>query len=194
MKKYVRFFFLLSLGAFCLLSSCSKEDSPYAYNDPTIYSESNKTLFSEIVFFVRPYVVENGLKKYIVADTLKNISLKINNIIEKNANSYALDVDHLYSKEIAGDYLVTEQTIHYPVVVGVTMIPENLTTAGQYADLLNDYLNLQPGVYVCQIVSFDVQTASGTLRTIYTPTLSFPLEVKENIASVNLGEFEVEVN
>lgn len=193
MKKYARFFYLLPLMGLHFFCSCSQEDSPYPYNEPTIYSESNKTLFSEIVFFIRPYVIDNGLKKYVVADTLKNVSLKINNRIEKRANSYALDVEHLYSKEIAGDYWVTEQTIHYPAVMGVTMIPENLTTAGQYADLLNNYLNLQPGVYVCQIVSFDIQTASGALRTIYTPTLSFPLEVKENIASVNFGEFEVEI-
>ncbi|GHU70831.1 hypothetical protein FACS189413_11710 [Bacteroidia bacterium] len=83
--------------------------------------------------------------------------------------------------------------IHYPVVMGITMIPESLITAGQYADLLNDYLNLQPGIYVCQIISFDIKTVSGELKTVYTPALSLPLEVKENIASVNLGEFEIEV-
>ncbi|MDR3246268.1 MAG: hypothetical protein LBT50_07530 [Prevotellaceae bacterium] len=124
---------------------------------------------------------------------IKNISLKINNTIEKKSDSYSLDVSHLPAKEIHGDYVVTEQSVHYPVVMSISMISEALVTAGQYADLLNDYLNLQPGIYVCQIVSFDFKTASGELKTFYTPTLSFPLEVEENKVSADLGEFEIEV-
>jgi hypothetical protein len=192
MKKQV--FFLCSTILFCLFffHACEEND-PYLYREPTIYSESDKVLFSEIVFFIKPYVLDDGQKKYIVSDTLKNISLKINNKIEKKSDSYSLDIAHLPSKEIYGNYLVTEESIHYPVVVGITMLPETLTTAGQYADLLNNYLNLQPGIYICQIVSFDFKTASGELKTVYTPTLSFSLEVKENIISVDLGEFEVEI-
>lgn len=41
---------LLPAVIFCLVLfySCDKEDSRYLYGEPTIYSESNKTLFSEI--------------------------------------------------------------------------------------------------------------------------------------------------
>jgi hypothetical protein len=194
MKKHFPLLFF-PVVFFCLFSfhSCSEESDFYPYNEPTIYSETDKTLFSEIVFFMKPYVLDAGQKKYIITDMLKNLSLKINNKIERKSDSYSLDVAHIDPKEIHGDYYVTEETIHYPVVVGVTMIPDSLTTAGQYADLLNNYLNLQPGAYVCQIVSFDVKTVSGELKTVYTPALSFPLEVKENTTSINLGEFEVEV-
>jgi hypothetical protein len=182
---------ILWVGA--LFFSCSVESDSYPYNEPTIYSESNQNLFSEVVFFIKPYIFGAEGKKFIVTDTLKNISLIINNKIEEKSDSYALDVNHLLSKETHGDYLVTNQSIHYPVVMEMTMIPESLTTAGQYADLLNNYLNLQPGFYVCRIVSFDIKTISGELKTIYTPTLSFPLEVLENKASIHLGEFEIEV-
>jgi len=176
-----------------LLYSCDKALDSYYYSEPTIYSQSNKVLFSEIIFFMKPYVMDNGQKKYIATEMLKNISLKINNKIEKGADSYLLDITHIGSKEIYGNYFVTNQSIHYPVVMNVTMIPDQLITAGQYADLLNDYLNLQPGVYVCQIVSFDIATISGKWETVYTPWLSFPMEVKENIISANLGEFEIEI-
>jgi hypothetical protein len=73
------------------------------------------------------------------------------------------------------------------------MIPNRLVTAGQYADFLNDYLNLQPGFYVCRMISFDIPISTGGEETIYTPLLSFSLEVKENMISVDLGEFEVEI-
>jgi hypothetical protein len=193
MKKQVMLLFPTILFCWLFLPSCSEESNPYFYNDPTIYSESNRIVFSEIIFFLKPYIFEAGQKKYIVSDTLKNISLKINNTIEKKSDSYSLDIAHLPSKEIHGDYIVTEQPVHYPVIMNIATIPEALITAGQYADLLNDYLNLQPGAYVCQIVSFDFKTASGELKTVYTPTLSFPLEVEENRASANLGDFEIEV-
>ncbi|GHT25696.1 hypothetical protein AGMMS4957_20910 [Bacteroidia bacterium] len=178
-----------------MLHACSDYDAEnsFYYNKPSIYSESDKVLFSEVIFFVKPYVVDAGQRKYVVTDTLKNVSLKINNKIERTSDSYALDIDHLLAKETLGDYQVTAQSIHYPVVMGVTMIPEELTTAGQYADLLNNYMNLQPGIYVCQIVSFDIKTALGTLKTVYTPAISFSLEVKENMLSADLGVFEVEL-
>jgi hypothetical protein len=176
-----------------LFFSCSVESDSYSYNEPTIYSESNQHLFSEVIFFIKPYICGAEGKKFIVTDTLKNISLIINNKIEKKSDSYALDLSHLSSTETHGDYLVTNQSIHYPVVMEMTMIPESLTTAGQYADLLNNYLNLQPGFYVCRIVSFDIKTSSGELKTIYTPTLSFPMEAPENKVSIHLGEFEIEV-
>jgi hypothetical protein len=123
MKKQVMLLFPAIFFCWLFLPSCSEESNPYFYDEPTIYSESNKIPFSEIVFFIKPYILD----------------------------------------------------------------------AGQYADLLNDYLNLQPGIYVCRIVSFDFKTASGELKTVYAPTLSFPLEVEENRASVGLGEFEIEV-
>jgi hypothetical protein len=194
MKTHL-FFFPFAAILFCWLSfcSCSEDGSSYLYNEPTIYSENDKYLFSEVVFFMKPYIYEDNRKKYIVTDTLKNITLTINNKIEKKSDSYSLDIDHLSSKETGTDYVLTEQSIQYPVVVGVTMIPETLTTAGQYADLLNDYMNLQPGIYICRIVSFDIKTISGELKTVYTPTLSFPLEVQENKVSAHLGEFEIEV-
>jgi hypothetical protein len=169
MRKQVIFLFPTIFFCWLFLPSCSEESNPYFYDEPTIYSESNKILFSEIIFFIKPYVLDAGQKKYIVSDTLKNISLKINNTIEKKSDSYSLDVSHLPSKEIHGNYVVTEQSVHYPVVMSISMIPEALVTAGQYADLLNDYLNLQPGIYVCQIVSFDFKMASGELKTAYTP-------------------------
>jgi hypothetical protein len=190
-----RLFFLRLIAIFCCLSffRCSEESSSYLYNEPTIYSERNQNLFSEVVFFIKPCIYEASGKKFVVTDTLKNISLIINDKIERKSDSYALDIDHLLPKETYGDYRVTDQSIHYPVVMKMTMIPESLTTAGQYADLLNNYLNLQPGFYVCRIVSFDIKTVSGELKTVYTPTLSFPLEVPENKVSIHLGEFEVEI-
>jgi hypothetical protein len=165
----------------------------YGYNEATIYSQTNEVKFSKIIFFIKPFVQVNGEKKYLVTDTLKNVSVKINRTIDKVSDSYALDTTHIYTKENYGDLLVSEESLHYPVEMGVTMIPDRLTTAGQYADMLNDFLILKPGNYIFQLVSFDVKKASGNMKRIYTPSISFGLEVTGNTISANLGEFEIEI-
>jgi hypothetical protein len=173
--------------------ACNVGEDAYGYNEPTIYSDSSSNLFSEVVFFLKPYVYEGNRKRYVVVDRLENVHLIIHEKIEKRTDSYPFDALHLDGQERCGDYQVVDQVLSYPVVVGVSMLPHALTTAGEYADLLNDYLNLKPGVYVCRIVSFDLATVDGERRTIYTPTLSFPLEVAADRASVLLGAFEVEI-
>ena len=189
---------LLSLSCFLtgiLLFSCEDEYSDsYSYQEPTIYSSSDDNRLTEIMFFIKPYMEENGQKKYILTDTLYNISVKINNRHSFLSQSFPLDTIYVGQKETVGRYRTTTENIHYPVIVNVQTSPENFDTAGQYADLLNNYFTLSPGNYVCEIKSFQVKERNGNPVTIYTPTLSFPLEVKDNVASTNLGEFEVLIN
>ncbi len=101
---------------------------------------------------------------------------------------------HIATKETLNLYRTTPTNIHYPVKVNVLLFPEKFTTAGQYADLLNNYLTLSPGAYICQITSFDIKISDSESKTIYTPELSIPFEVKENQISSLLGEFEVCIN
>ncbi len=190
-----RLFIPIIMAMMISFFACSEDDSSagYSYNDPTIYSSSNKTLFSEVIFFLKPYVEENDIRKYIVTDTLFNISLKINNQYSYLSYSLPMDTLHIEGKESSGNFRTTSTDIHYPVIMNVDVKPESFNTAGQYANLLNNYFTLSPGVYVCQIISFDIKTSSGITTTVYTPSLSFPLEVKENTTSSNLGEFAIPV-
>jgi len=185
---------LVVLSFILFFPSCGDDDySTYSYKDPTIYSSSDKVNLSEVVLFISPYIEDGGQKKYIVMNKLSNLNLRLNKRDWKLSDSYDLDTLHLTGKETLGQYRVTSQKIKYPFVVNVRISPEEMNTAGEYADLLNNYFSLPPGSYVCQIVSFDIQEISGTDKTVYTPTLSCPLEVKENYASASLGEFEIAV-
>lgn len=194
MKKLLTF-----LGAVSLLCStaCSDDNDDhyavYSYDDPTIYSSSDKILLTEAILFVSPYVNVDGEKKYIVADNVANLVLKVNKRSWKPTNSYPMDTLNISGKKTEGLFRVVDQKIQYPFAVNVRVAAEGLTTAGEYADLLNNYLSLQPGSYICQIESFEVKMADGVFKKVYTPTLVFPLEVKENQASVNLGVFDIMV-
>ena len=192
MKK--SFFLILTVIIFAIISldSCSDNSlSPYSYDEPTIYSSSNSALFSEVIFFLKPYIEKDGEKRYIATDSIYNISLDIKNTIRKISNSYQLDTLHLYNKETIGMYRTTTDEVHYPVAINIRVTPEKLNTAGEYSNLLNNYLTLAPGAYVCQITSFDLKTIKGNFQTIHTPFLSVPLIVEENSVSSNLGVLEV---
>ncbi|MDR1983872.1 MAG: hypothetical protein LBQ28_03500 [Prevotellaceae bacterium] len=186
---------LLFLSVSVVLSSCSGDNGyTYQYDEPTIYSPSDEVVFSEIIIFLKPFVIDGSQKKYVVVDSLRNIVIKINNKTWTTPNSYGLDTAHVSNKTTVNDYLVTTESITYPTLVNVVSYPENFETAGQYADLLNNYFNLNPGTYICQLQSFDIMDISGNTTTIYTPSLSFPLEIKPEQKSVNIGEFEVLIN
>ncbi len=192
MKKSKFLVFISVFAATFILSSCSKDDLlTSSYNDPTIYSSSNESLFSEIIFFIKPYINQDGERKYIVSDSLYNVSIKINNSVRITSNSYQLDTLHLDDKETVGMYRTTTERIHYPVVMSVQLMPDSFTNAGEYSDLLNNYFTLSPGAYICQIESFDIKTTEGNFRKIHTPSLSVPLIVEANTVSANLGEIEV---
>ncbi|MDR3235845.1 MAG: hypothetical protein LBT48_03860 [Prevotellaceae bacterium] len=189
MKHLFLFSNWLLLGCACLLGACSD-----AGIDPAIYSPVNKTVFSEIILFLKPYVVNNNQKHYVVTDSLRNIVIKINNKTWTANHSYSIDTAYVNHKSTVGSYRVTTESLSYPLLLNVVTYPDKFNTAGEYADLLNNFFNLEPGIYICQIHSFDLSTAGGQAATINTPTLSFPLEVKADQRSANLGEFEIEIN
>ncbi len=189
LSKVFVFIFLLSL------ISCSDDDyAVYSYDDPTIYSTSNKVLLTEVILFLSPYIEDEGQKKFLVTDNLTNLAITVNKREWAPANSYKIDTLNLKQKETFGDYRVTPHKVNYPFAVNIRISSEGLSTAGDYSGLLNNYLNLQPGSYICYIESFDIKLTDGKVKTIFTPNLICPLEVKENYASANLGEFEVKID
>lgn len=117
--------------------------------------------------------------------------MSINEKSWTSENSYGIDVSQVNSKTLENDYWVTSEKIIYPIVVNVRIQPGNFTTAGEYANLLNNYYTLSPGMYVCQIKSFSIESNSGISKSIYMPGSYLPLEVKEKQVSANIGQFEV---
>lgn len=176
-----------------LLSACSKDDDyqGYSYNENTIYSESNKTQFTEVIAFISPYILSNGEKKYVVVDNLKDITVSINDRSWTSEKSYGIETALVNNKVLENDFWVTSEKMVYPIVVNVRIQPEVFTTAGEYASLLNNYYTLSPGTYVCHIKSFNIASNSGVSKSVYMPNTYLPLEIKESQVSANIGQFEI---
>ena len=182
-------FSILSLLFMCL--SCEEDDYGNGYNP--IYSKSDNVSFTNVIFFLNPYLDIDGQKQSLVTDTLYNVLIKINGQHEFSSHSLDVGIIDAHSIETVGAFNTTTESISYPVIIDVRIAPKSFETAGQYADVLNNLLTLSPGTYVCQIVSFDVKTTTGELTTIQIPALSLPLKIEENVTGCSLGSFPISV-
>lgn len=82
--------------------------------------------------------------------------------------------------------------VKYSVIASQQSAQDTLQTAGEYSSLINNYLTLSAGDYICQIQYFDIQLTSGQTKRVY-PLIAVLLEIQENIASAFIGEFEIEI-
>jgi hypothetical protein len=176
------------------LTGCVQKDySPYSYSsESTIYSESSTTPFREFVIIIDPYLLIGYVKKYIVCDTLKNVNIRISDKPWNILNSFAIDTS-LFIKEKTFNLYLTNTIIKYSIIASYKTSADTLTTAGEYSDLLNNYLTLEPGNYICQIESFDIKQIDGSYKRI-KPFIVVPVEIKENSRSSFVGEFDVQIN
>lgn len=158
-----------------------------------VYDSGTNANLTEILFFISPYVMDNGEKKYLVTDELQSVTIQINNKAELTNPSLPFNQDKLTDRETLDSYEVSRSEIKYPVIIDLTQTKGDPITAGDYADILNRYNQLLPGAYICRIVSFTIRTNEGIDKTIYTPTLATAILVEEGITSLFLGEFEVEI-
>ncbi len=189
--KMKRFLIILAAATFF---SCSKESdySPNTYSsESTIYSDSDEVAFRQILFMLSPYTKVSGEKKYIVAPVISNIIVKVNDSNWGTFQSIKLDSSHV-AKALSGDYYTTDKILKYSVIAGFQAEKDTLTLAGEYSDLLNNYLTLTPGMYIIDIQSFDITRSNGQIETVY-PLISVPLEVEKDVSSAFIGEFEVEL-
>jgi len=175
-------------------TSCETNDySPYTYaNESTIFSANESTQFREILLVLQPYMEVEGQRKYPVTDTLVNVRIKV------NANDWgvfsSLGTDTVQvEKQLQSDYLLTDEPLKYGVIARFQTPKDTLTTAGEYANLLGNYLILEPGFYFCEIKAFDIKLPDGTCRTI-KPNIVEYIEVTEETRSLFLGEFEIALN
>lgn len=182
---------LLLLSGIMILLSCSKEDYyPFPYsNESTIYSESDDTRFREFLIILKPYIEVNNEKKYLVTDTILNVGININGKDWGKFSSFDIDTS-LFIKETENKYKVTSDIIKYSVIAPYQTSKDILTMAGEYSDMLNNYLILEPGFYICEIKSFEIKLNDGSKRKIDTFIVEL-IEIKENSRSTFVGEFEI---
>lgn len=185
---------LILLSTLLILSACSKEDEfdEATYSaESTIYSEQNNTVFRELLLVIKPYILDNGNRNYILTETLKNVEITINTRPWGIYSSMAVDTFN-FNATALNNYWIAEDTIKYPVIAHYQPSNDVITTAGGYSDLLNAFWTFQPGFYVCKVHSFDILRTDGTYKTVY-PNIVEVIEIKTGTRSSYMGEYEIEI-
>ncbi len=175
-----------------LVSACSKQDddSPPTYSsESTIYSSTKQSVLRELMLMIKPYTIHENTKEYIVVPSVNNIKVLINGKEWGLFSSSELDVSQI-NKDVANDFNVKTTPVKYVVRAPYLSSTTILTTAGEYSDLLDRYISLQPGGYVCQIEYFELTDNNGNIHRIF-PLIAEYFEVKENTVSAFIGEFEI---
>jgi len=134
-------------------------------------------------------MIHENTKKYIVVSSITNVKVLINGQEWGIFTSLSIDVSNI-NKVVADNFYVRTEPVKY--VTKAPYVPSNevLTTAGEYSELLSRYISLQPGGYICQIEYIELTDNNGDTHRAY-PLIAEYFEVKENIVSAYLGEFEI---
>ena len=195
MNKINNLKFAIKLIAVCIVfvfvSACSDEDGlSYSYSsESTVYSTSNKRILRELMFILKPYTIHENTKKYIIVSSISNIKILINGREWGIFTSSTIDVSNI-SKEVVKNFYVRTEPVKYVTQAPYLIPNEILTTAGEYSELLSRYISLQPGGYICQIEYIELTDIVGNIYRAY-PLIAEYFEVKENIVSAYIGEFEI---
>lgn len=177
-----------------LFTGCEKDEdlSPYSYqNESTIYSGGSTIQFREILLTIKLFVNTPDGKKYVVTDSLLNVTIKMNEVVWGVMNSLSIDTSAIV-KELNNSYFLTEFPVKYNILARYQPSKPVLTTAGEYADMLRSFLILEPGFYFCRIISFQFRMPDGKMKTV-VPLISETIEITKDTRSLFLGEFEVEI-
>ncbi len=189
MKKTFPF---LILSLLLITTACEVADDldGYSYySENTILYGNDNIQFREVLVSIRPYIQTGSERRYVLTDSLLNVSIRMNNTQWCRTTSLAVDTATI-NKYRLGDFMVTNLPVKYNVLGAYDPQKDTLTTAGEYSDLLKFHLNIEPGFYFCQVESFEIRMNDGTPYRVI-PFISEMIEVTEDTRSLYLGEFDV---
>ncbi len=183
MKKIL---YVLLIGF--VLFSCSDEDS-LSSADRNVVSIGNDVKFEELVLLLN---IKTSDSTYLVVQSIDSVNIFVNDYFWAKISSQQIDTSNV-EKYTLGNKFVTEKKLNYLVIAEQDIEQPNYNTAGDYAQYLNAYYELNPGEYACLIESFQVTYKDNTTEKYYPyQYTSFILE--ENLESVFVGEVQITIN
>ena len=111
--------------------------------------------------------MDNDQKKYVLVDYVYDVKISMNTSQWGIFHSLSVDTS-VYPNEIIQGINVCNDEVKYSIIAPYQSSNEELTTAGEYADLLNHYFTLEPGFYICSVESFKMRMANANERTVKT--------------------------
>lgn len=183
MKKVVSllFFGLLFIGC--------DSDSGDGAGQYVVTDGENSIPFEEVLFLVSVKTPDNG---YLVVKSIDSVNIYINGNYWAKPSSKSVDMSVINKQEVGNRY-ETSNKLNYLVIADRDIKNPDYSTAGDYAQYLNDYYELKPGEYACMIESFQVTLNDNTVKKYY-PFEYRAFKIEENSKSAFLGEIELKID
>lgn len=181
-----KFCWIFILSLLYLLIGCNKNSDIGQFDDAVVESESNQNKFEQITFTIS---VINNSNEYLNTGQIDSIKLKVNgkdwgtfkserNDTTSNTNKIENNIKFSYSK------------ISYLVIAPYILKTDNLETAGDFVDYLNDRIVLTPGDYICEVFAIKFRDIRNQWIT-FNPQVYKDFKVVENTSSSYVGDITV---
>ncbi len=175
------------------LNSCMFDDEEPFLNEGAIYNEQNSQTLKNIILIVKPFVLVDSDKHYIATDMIKNVEISINGKKWGVYNSIVKNTSTISQITTTGNYQTSANPLKYSIIASLgNNQTDTLSTAGDFANYLNEDFTLSHGTYVCDVTSMQIKQNDGTVKTI-NPLITEILEVKQEQKNIFLGEFEIQI-
>lgn len=175
-------------GLLMINLSCNREEDGLNYTGDAVVSYDTFIPKLDQLILLLSLKIDDY---YIVTPTVDSLYIQLNNNAWGVYQGPGHDTTGLKVQSYQG-FWVSQQPVKYLVVADYTTQGINFTTAGEYADYLNQAA-IEPGSYVGELKQMTI-IGQDSAAVKLTPHLYFPFEVSEDDYSLYLGEYEIVVN
>lgn len=184
MKKAIYFLLLTSL-----LASCDNDSGIGQFDNLVIDSESNTYKFEQVTFTISLIHSEYG---YLNLSQIDSIELYVDSKYWGTFSSEVRDTSFI-TENTFDDLSYTSQKTKYLVVAPYQIIMNNMDTAGDYVDFLNNRMTLSPGEYLCELrkIKYTKLNKEEVERKIQ---LFSPFKVSLNEVSSYVGDLTIQID
>ena len=168
--------------------SCQKDGSLNSA-DRNVVSEEESTQFEELLILVS---IKTTDSTYLVVESIDSVNIFVNDFYWANVSSDPINTANV-DKFTVGNMTVTTDKLNYLIVAEQEIEDPDFTVAGDFAEYLNSFYDLDAGEYACFIESFQVTFNDNSTKKYYPLTYEI-FKVEENTRSAFVGEFEIKID
>jgi len=176
----------------CAFTACDDPESDgFEYlTEDTIFSESNQESLKDLLLTFT-VTGSDPTHPYLAVDRLVDVHIDINGQTWTQGPTLEEDVTTLNTDTVQNLPFASEP-VEY-VFIGQFIQRPISFTAGAYAEVLNGFLRLSPGDYVCEVNQLSFLTVTGDTVTL-NPRITEVFEVAAGERSAHVGSFTVQLD
>ena len=172
-----------------LINCCEKDSGIGQFDEVVIEGEDNPNKFRQITFLVS---LNSPTYGYFNLEVIDSIKIFVNAKYWGTFSSELVDTADKTDR-IIQNISYSDKKISYLFIAPYQLKTDNLETAGDFVDYLNDRIVLTPGDYVFEIKEIKYRNLIGDFITKRTQVFA-DFSVIENTTSSYIGDIEIPIN